>query len=337
MKDRIKWIDTARGLGLLFVVIGHVVTTPIRRDYSWAMAVYNCMYYFHMPYLLFISGVSFGISYDRYLNKKVGEYLRDKAKRLLIPYVIYSGVIYLCFCAAHLIPKISKILTSSGYARITPLEWVVELVKGNNQYCIHLWYIYFLFLISAVSFLLIKLIGKKFSIVLLSLSIIGYVFLKPTLDWHILQAVSKLSLWFSIGIILMPLVISLEKASFIVRIIIVLISPILLSVKNKGLSFGSTIANQLFNILCIASIIFALVVISQFLGTKKEQFLYWLGKNSFCIYLFHQPLFASGFGMILYGLLGLPIWLCLMVSFISCFVFPILIQKCLRMVHINLL
>lgn len=84
MKQRIEWIDMAKGLGIVLMIYGHThfCYSPIK---IW-------LYSFHMPLFFFLSGVTFNLL--KYTNFK--DYLKNKAKTLLIPYMFFAFVI-LCW------------------------------------------------------------------------------------------------------------------------------------------------------------------------------------------------------------------------------------------------
>lgn len=83
VKNRIEWIDTAKGLGLIFVILGHLHTPYIS---SW-------VYLFHMPLFFFLSGVTF--SGGKYTFK---QFIVKRLKTLVIPYfrIIYLVVLRYC-------------------------------------------------------------------------------------------------------------------------------------------------------------------------------------------------------------------------------------------------
>lgn len=76
MKKRIEWLDMARGLAMLLVIIGHTLSTPIIR---------GIIYSFHMPLFFFIGMLTYrkpnGIS-----DFKIR--LDKSAKQLLIPVLL---------------------------------------------------------------------------------------------------------------------------------------------------------------------------------------------------------------------------------------------------------
>lgn len=79
-KQRIPWLDTLKGLGILCVVFGH-------SGHPYAYLVFT----FHMPLFFFISG------YLYQSKAPLGSYLFRRARQLLLPYIFYTGVITLCF------------------------------------------------------------------------------------------------------------------------------------------------------------------------------------------------------------------------------------------------
>lgn len=74
-KKRIEWIDVAKGIGMIFVQMGHTYFPDI---------IINWLYSFHMPLFFFLSGVTY--RGGRYNFK---EYFFRKIKTILIPYVLF--------------------------------------------------------------------------------------------------------------------------------------------------------------------------------------------------------------------------------------------------------
>ena len=80
--DRIKWIDVAKGLGLVLVVIGHFC-------YGGKLSIVNkAIYSFHMPMFFMLSGLTSTMGTKR----GFGETVRKKAKRLLLPSVLFVAM-----------------------------------------------------------------------------------------------------------------------------------------------------------------------------------------------------------------------------------------------------
>lgn len=75
-KAREAWLDAAKGIAILCVVIGH---SDINSD------IINTIFWFHMPAFFIIAG---------YLFKPKEDYLQDRAYRLLIPYLCFLVLLF---------------------------------------------------------------------------------------------------------------------------------------------------------------------------------------------------------------------------------------------------
>lgn len=85
MRARDYAIDYAKGIAILFVYLSHsVLYYPIQmiKMYEWCHVLDRMITSFNMPMFFFISGLLFG--YSKKDNLTV---LKDKGKRLLIPYL----------------------------------------------------------------------------------------------------------------------------------------------------------------------------------------------------------------------------------------------------------
>lgn len=79
LKNRIVWIDTARGLSIFLVVMGHTIL-----PHSWLIYIYS----FHMPFFFLLSGYTYFP--EKYAN--FGNFLKRKSFSLLIPYLFFCLV-----------------------------------------------------------------------------------------------------------------------------------------------------------------------------------------------------------------------------------------------------
>ncbi|MCV9884479.1 acyltransferase family protein [Metabacillus halosaccharovorans] len=66
---RINWLDTAKGIGIILVVLGHSVPQ-----------IANYIYWFHMPLFFFISG---------FFHKQKEDFVSKRVFTLMIPYMVY--------------------------------------------------------------------------------------------------------------------------------------------------------------------------------------------------------------------------------------------------------
>lgn len=86
---RVEWLDAARGIGIILVVLGHaergLVTSGILNGSFWPvfdLAIYT----FHMPLFMLLAGINVKSS----LAKGTGAFLKGRARTIAYPYVLWS-------------------------------------------------------------------------------------------------------------------------------------------------------------------------------------------------------------------------------------------------------
>lgn len=89
--DKILWLSVIQGYAILLVIIGHVNGFNYSADgelYPLSAFVHRFCYSFHMPLFMFVSG---GLLYLTRIARewKTTALYRDKAKRLLFPYILF--------------------------------------------------------------------------------------------------------------------------------------------------------------------------------------------------------------------------------------------------------
>lgn len=155
-KQRVSWIDVARGIGIILVVYGHTLSA-----HSWRYLIYS----FHMPLFFFLSGLVFTYREDE-PPKKV---LLKNARNLLYPYLIFALLSFAIWVVTRhpAPPELGKQFLSIFYG------------NGNNNLLIFnniLWFLPCLFLTRIGFYGLRKVIvDKRYLIsVLVAFSVIGY-------------------------------------------------------------------------------------------------------------------------------------------------------------------
>lgn len=100
---RMKWIDTAKGIAIIFVVIGHVVSSyhssGMYIDSSLFKFLHDFAYSFHMPLFMLLSGVLFSVSHIT--DKRVA--IKQKIVNYGIPYICFSFIwwVFKMILASH--------------------------------------------------------------------------------------------------------------------------------------------------------------------------------------------------------------------------------------------
>jgi len=139
MSTRIGYLDAAKGIGILFVVLGH---NHIKLEYP---LVYQVVYSFHMPFFFLLSGMFF---------KAEGGFLdlvRRRFNSLLRPFIAYMVIIYSgsIFFSKVDLPTIFGRILKAFYAGPNTLEWVP------------LWFLPHLFLVNLCAFLLARFVYER--------------------------------------------------------------------------------------------------------------------------------------------------------------------------------
>lgn len=171
---RIKWVDRAKGIGIVLVVIGHILG-----DQHVLSLLYQLIYAFHMPLFFVISGYLQSSNAVRY---RLYDSFINNSRQLLLPYYFFG---FLSFF----------ILVISAYGDGTELDWhdtfksTFQLLAGLdarfysksvNARLINapLWFFPALFMTRMIYFVLIKLFPVGY--LLLSsviLSAIGHLYI----------------------------------------------------------------------------------------------------------------------------------------------------------------
>ncbi|MCC8049997.1 MAG: acyltransferase family protein [Clostridiales bacterium] len=88
--NRIEWIDVAKGIGIILVIMGHC--------FNKSSLIHKWIFSFHMPLFFILSGYCFHV--DKY--QRMRDIVRAKIKSLLIP---YFGFCFLGIAVSILIPE----------------------------------------------------------------------------------------------------------------------------------------------------------------------------------------------------------------------------------------
>ena len=139
--ERIKWIDVAKGWGIILVIYGHTAN-----DY---LSIW--LYTFHVPLFFFLSGFFFNP------NKSASAFVRSKAKGLLLPYLFLGIPLFLINLKYDFDP--TRLLKS----------YIIQ------QRVSTLWFIGALFMQFLIAYFLYNTISKKWArwVVIGGLSIVG--------------------------------------------------------------------------------------------------------------------------------------------------------------------
>ncbi|MBQ7549739.1 MAG: acyltransferase family protein [Clostridia bacterium] len=173
-KERIHWVDVAKGIAILCVFFGHAVGVP--------EALKQFIYTFHMPLFFFLSGYCFST------RRKAGDFIVNKLKTTVLP------IFTLGLTGSVIISLLLKIVEGQ------PVDWKWVFLSPVVQYGSHnlLWFLAALFVASIMFYGLAKLFKDKklllFAVtLLLGLGAYYYIHIvKFMLPWYVDTAIVAL-------------------------------------------------------------------------------------------------------------------------------------------------
>ena len=321
MDKRVKWLDAAKGLGILWVVLGHTMPGAMKETNEAIYWVATLIYYFHMPYLVFLSGYAFQISQKRYERETVLAFIKRKGRALLVPYFSYGLLIYLVFLAASSVPFLRPIMESAGYGPIPLARWLGGFALGSNDYCQHLWYLYALFIYSVLCFLILRMAGdrKRLCNALLLLAAGAFLAAFYGCAWAKRIGTNSVTFYFYWFVMGWKLKLPAWKRGKACGILAVSLALYVCFFRMERL-FLDTPLWFVVHTLTKALIVLGMICLVRGLYVEEKKrwtgllrFFLWSGKHSMEIYLFSQPFFGAALSSLLYmtGRIPVPFILCI--------------------------
>lgn len=287
----VEWIDTAKVLTMLLVLIGHSNYYNIQTGFggisafdpslSYGMVskliaiMTNFIYSFHMPFFMCLSGMSLRLS----LRSDVGysSFVQKKTRRLLYPFIFVT--LFLSVPCKYL----------SGYydGSSNPIMDIIVgqfLLFGNS----HLWFVVSLFLISVIYFFLYtKRLNRGwiFYAILVVLSAAGIYLQSKHTEFLGIPGAMKNMLFFSLGFEFIQ-----KKYDLNIKWSLQLLSWILMFATFIA-SFVIARDFILIKIFLAVWGCFNMIILSQ-LATEKISRQRWysnLKRNSYSLYLYSDP------------------------------------------------
>lgn len=269
-----KEIDVLKGIGIILVVLGHLKLPNEMTKFIFS---------FHMPLFFFVSGFVFK-------PKNSFDFIRDKFKRILVPYFVFSAITFLLYY----IPNYSN-------SELNVIDFVIGTLLGvSDDYYLSwnvvLWFLPSLFFINVLFNFLYNYKNTYFIIV--ALFIISLSFLKDNttlfLPFHIGSALIMIP-FFILGYLLKqqyPKFISILKNK---EIILILLSLLIFLIGTIFSYNNDKLPDVRIHIIGDVFLFYtgALLTILGLLGLARvlqSRVLIWLGMNSLIIMCVHLKL-----------------------------------------------
>lgn len=264
--NRIDWIDTAKGIGIIIVVLGHNRAPQTMLQFIYA---------FHMPLFFFLSGIVFNIK--KY--SKLFDLVKRKFKTLIIPYIVFNLITY-----AYWI-----FISQPERTNDNVIKPIIGIIFGYGPLMIHnsaLWFLTCLFFTEILFYFIVKAFRKNINFVLFVIMILGYICHKmnvPKLPWNI-DIVFTTTVFYGVGYLIKGLLSNLKNTLLI--IIVSLTYVIAFSKLNSFVDLSSgTYGNMIYFYLGAISGIALIIALSQALS--KLEILKVIGRNSVYIFGLH--------------------------------------------------
>jgi len=279
--------DMLRGVAILSVLLYHgIIEYPIdlRALYPWCDWLFRMLAAFHMPLFFVLSGFV-------YSCKAYVPYLKKRALRLLLPYFVFGGG--------------SVLLHAVGGSLVNGGATIAEGIKSLLLYGADYWFLYTLFVISAVFPLLDRIKARWFLPALIAVTVL--VEPVPMTRTFILNKNIYYLGYFAFGVYLRRRLALLERAhSFIRRrpVMSILASSALFLCAFTVLQYAlPDFAHRDYIYAALGCTAVAVACTARPLLAPAQNFLSLCGRYSLQLYLLNGYLLAAG-RIVLVSLLG---------------------------------
>ena len=331
-EQRIAWLDTARAISIMLVVLGHSLVTQVRENNALAMMLYNIIYSFHMPLWLLLSGYVLRLSLERNSTNQI---LKNKIKQLIIPYFVYGTFVYMIFAIISNIHFFGNMLPE-GTSGIGVIEYFVNMLMGKNIYSIHLWYIYVLFIYYLIVIGIINICNRiriSYRIILFVISVI-VLLLRRTICINFPDIITTylmpLFIYFIVGVCIDINNIS-RKNTITLVIIFIGLAFVLKKVDLVGATRYITATYYILKTVEKMTLIIVLCKMFKYLthklADKIRKTLDFVSLHCLDIYLWHLPFCTTCVGAVLYKVMPNCPFLIVTITFVIGMVAPIIITN----------
>lgn len=275
-KNRVKWIDIAKGIGILLVLFSHVITSYVRQannnDLLTSLPVQTVGSFF-MPLFFYLSGIFISSN----LKRSFAKVFKRKFCRLMVPYFSW-GIVSVVFW--------------SLYSHKSPIPRILEL---PIRPIFVLWFVYSMFLSTLVFWIFQKYFSRNVILVVsVILYIIGYgiggnidvdSFIKPIVG--VLQNFIFVYFGFLTNDLVMK---NRKKSSLYLFFLVSIFLLISFNVSLKLISSNDYFLRMIIRFLCAVLGIISTCEFSRILASWsfKRDMLSVLGFYSMEIYLIHK-------------------------------------------------
>ena len=269
MASRIVYLDIAKAICIILVVIGHYSPDGCP---EWWMAVHDFIYSFHMPLFMFVSGFVY-IATKRD-EEKYGDFIMKKVKRLMIPYFVVSAIV------------IAIKLLTEGHAYVENPKTIMSFVKmfyypEAGFFLWFIWALWWMFVIVPV------FKTKQQRLVLFAISILLHYVPFVTTEVFCISQFKNMLIFFMLGVVVYDWKGYLSAFDRVPNVAYLTAFAIAYVISVSPVWWGGYLAcaKYLLPFLGIAAVISFSIMIEQ--SKFKNDWLMITSASSYIIYLFH--------------------------------------------------
>ncbi len=318
MNTRTNWVDYGKGIGIILMVYGHLLSSAyhggIKVPGHFFALSDSILYGFHMPFFFFLSGIFVESSFRK---RGAKNYLLDKFSRIAYPYIIWS----------ILQVSVEVLFSSQTQQGATIFDLLAVVYRPWGQF----WFLYALLLMH-ITYALFSNFGKYTIPLMFIAAIVLFCYPLP-IDIMAAPGFCTHFIFFAGGVMLAGKIIGAEKINIPFWGVILLLAALIGSgyFIFENLISPTRLADRshLFYFLYLSVLgIIACSALAQYLAEKNiAQFLQVLGTYSLQIYLVHM-LAGVGIRMALLLVFGIQNWAAhIIIGVTFALVTPILMQK----------
>lgn len=344
-KQRVGWIDLAKGAAILLVLWGHAMRDQMRVENLVLDCSYRVVYTFHMAFFFWLSGCVYQMTRGEPTLAAVCLFLQKKLKKQLLPWLAYSLCCYAAFAAALRIPAAAGVLVSAGYSGGVSLSvFLLRCFQGDNIYAFHLWFIYTLFLIAVLvavaEYAAVRCGGtaEAAEAILFVLSLLGIALVRmevlPLGDWAgLARCVCMYLPFYLLGMWMQGVHLprKWELCWCMAGLIYIFVRAFFFSGwagdTIQAPSAPAELLIRYLSYLLLPGVMLAFCDLCKRFRAGGAAFLAALGRSSFTIYLLHQPFCCAFLGSALYTKLGLPALAVILLCLAASIVLPLMVER----------
>ena len=264
-------LDAARGLAIILVVIGHIISKgEVPANNNWFVIVMDMIYQFHMPFFMVLCGITFALSLPAFRSwNGIRAYSLKRVAPLMVPFVALGLLVLAGKLVAGQFMDVSN--PPGSFA-----SGVMLLLFDPTESAVRfLWFIYVLSMYLVVVPPLFHTLGRR-PVLLLALGAVLQFFVWP--ETLAIRAAIEYLPFFALGMVMWiyrPLWTPVSRWVFWVSAI-VFVGLLVLSNYHPVPRWLTGVSS-----------IFPLMGVAQRIPAKLQMFLGYLGQNSLSIYLFN--------------------------------------------------